>query len=546
MATGTQLEKTPATVPGKIAPGGRWQGLLGLIRVRWTEMTAAQRGWAVLGLLVTLGAVGGLIWYATRTDWRALYVNLDSDEARQVGEMLAQAQIQYEPTPDGGGIRVPAEQLDKARLLTASKGGIKSGRLGFELFDKPNWVGSEFDEQVNYQRALEGELEHTVGTLSDIESARVHLVLPHDSLFREEERPAKASVVLKLRHRSLAEGEPDAIRNLVASAVDGLSPDRVVLVDAAGNVPLTPKSPEAIRASAEQALEDKLVATLEPVTGTGNVRASVTLDYDPKNSDETEELYDPDKTVTLAVQRSEQTAGEQTVAAGVAGAASNAPNVQALPVYPKQTTAPQSAKTESDTYGVSKTVRHVVTNAGGVRRMTVAVVVNDRLQQPAEGKRAAVWQARSADELRNLTALAQAASGFNPSRGDVLTVEDLAFAQNRPEPLAPAPERVLRAVESSPELVKYAALLIGLLVVLIFAVRPAIRRAAEALALPGAARSTAQSLMAAAAVGLGSPVPAETDPARQRTQQIYEQVTEHLKREPTQSSRLLQSWLHSE
>jgi flagellar M-ring protein FliF len=546
MATGTQLEKTPATVPGKIAPGGRWQGLLGLIRVRWTEMTAAQRGWAVLGLLVTLGAVGGLIWYATRTDWRALYVNLDSDEARQVGEMLAQAQIQYEPTPDGGGIRVPAEQLDKARLLTASKGGIKSGRLGFELFDKPNWVGSEFDEQVNYQRALEGELEHTVGTLSDIESARVHLVLPHDSLFREEERPAKASVVLKLRHRSLAEGEPDAIRNLVASAVDGLSPDRVVLVDAAGNVPLTPKSPEAIRASAEQALEDKLVATLEPVTGTGNVRASVTLDYDPKNSDETEELYDPDKTVTLAVQRSEQTAGEQTVAAGVAGAASNAPNVQALPVYPKQTTAPQSAKTESDTYGVSKTVRHVVTNAGGVRRMTVAVVVNDRLQQPAEGKRAAVWQARSADELRNLTALAQAASGFNPSRGDVLTVEDLAFAQNRPEPLAPAPERVLRAVESSPELVKYAALLIGLLVVLIFAVRPAIRRAAEALALPGATRSTAQSLMAAAAVGLGSPVPAETDPARQRTQQIYEQVTEHLKREPTQSSRLLQSWLHSE
>ena len=101
---------------------------------------------------------------------------------------------------------------------------------------------------MNYQRALEGELEHTVGTLSDIESARVHLVLPHDSLFREEERPAKASVVIKLRHRSLAEGEPEAIRNLVASAVDGLTPDHVVLVDAAGNLPLGPKTPEAMRA----------------------------------------------------------------------------------------------------------------------------------------------------------------------------------------------------------------------------------------------------------------------------------------------------------
>jgi flagellar M-ring protein FliF len=413
-----------------------------------------------------------------------------------MGEMLAQAQIPYEPTADGGGLRVPAEQLDKARLLTAAKGGVKSGRLGFELFDKPNWVGSEFDEQVNYQRALEGELEHTVGTLSDIESARVHLVMPHDSLFRDEERPAKASVVLKLRHRSLADGEPDAIRNLVASAVDGLSSDRVVLVDAAGNVPLGPKTPEAAHLSAEQALEDKVVATLEPVTGAGNVRASVTLDYDPKDTDETQELYDPEKTATLSMQRSEQTTGEQAVAAGVAGAASNAPNVQALPVYPKQTSAPQSAKTESDTYGVSKTVRHVVTASGGLRRMTVAVVVNDRLMQPAEGKHAAVWQARSGDELRNLTALAQAAAGFDTARGDVLTVQDLAFAGNRPEPPAAVPERVLEAVDSSPMLIKYTALLIGLLVVLTLAVRPAIRRAGEALALHGPVR-TARNLAAA-------------------------------------------------
>ncbi len=189
--------------------------------------------------------------------------------------------------------------------MTAAK-GLKSGRLGFEIFDKPNWVGSEFDEQVNYQRALEGELEHTVGTLSDVQSARVHLVLPHDSLFREAERPAKASVVLKLRHRTLADGEPEAIRNLVASAVDGLTPERVVLVDAAGHLPLGPKTADALRLSAEQALEEKLIATLEPVTGAGNVRASVTLDYDPAATEETKESYDPDQTVTLSMQRTEQ------------------------------------------------------------------------------------------------------------------------------------------------------------------------------------------------------------------------------------------------
>src|ERR1700694_3672857 len=196
-----------------------------------------------------------------------------------MGMILTQAQIPFDVTANGSGIRVSAAQLDKARLATAAKGGIKSGRLGFELFDKPNWVGSEFDEQVNFQRALEGELEHTVGSLSDVESARVHLVMPHDSLFRAQERPAKASVVLKLRHRSLGDGEPEAIRNLVASAVDGLAPERVVLVDAAGHLPLGPKTADAMRLTAEQVLEEKLIATLEPVTGAGNVRASVTLDY---------------------------------------------------------------------------------------------------------------------------------------------------------------------------------------------------------------------------------------------------------------------------
>jgi flagellar M-ring protein FliF len=511
-------------------------------------MASAQRSRFVLAASLLLALAGALTWYALRTDWRTLYVNLDAEEARQMGETLAAAQIPFEPTTDGGGIRVPAEQLDKARLVTAAKGGVKSGRLGFEIFDKPNWVGSEFDEQVNYQRALEGELEHTVGTLSDVESARVHLVLPHDSLFRDQERPAKASVVLKLRKRSLADGEPDAIRNLVASAVDGLAADHVVLVDAAGNVPLGPKTPESMQLSAEQALEDKLVATLEPVTGVGNVRASVTLDYDPKATDETQEIYDPDKTVTLTVQRSEQISGPEALPAGVAGAASNAPNAQALPVYPHQTSAPQSAKTESSTYGVSKTVRHVVASAGSVRRLTAAILVNDRLLQPASGKHAAVWQPRSADELRNLTALAQAAVGFDTSRGDVLTVENLSFAGNAPEPAAAIPERVLSAAEGSPMLIKYGALLIALMVVVIFAVRPAVRHLGAALALREGEKSSSRQLPAASvpAVGLAAPVAQEIDPERQHSQEVFEQVKAHLKREPTQSSRLLQSWIHSD
>ncbi len=553
MATGTQLAKSPPATPGKMQMGGRWQGLWGMARVRWAQMAPAQRGWVAIATMLLAALAGGLAWYALHPDWRTLYVNLDANDARQMGQILAQAQIPFEPSPDGAGILVPAAQLDKARLATAAKGGVKSGRLGFEIFDKPNWVGSEFDEQVNYQRALEGELEHTVGALSDVESARVHLVLPHDSLFRDEERPAKASVVLKLRHRSLAEGEPEAICNLVASAVDGLTPDRVVLVDAAGNLPLGPKTADAIRLSAEEALEDKLVATLEPVTGVGNVRASVTLDFDGTASDETEESYDPAKTVTLQMQRTQQSTGPQPVAAGVPGTASNAPNTSAsggLPVYPKQTTQPERAESESSTYGVSKTVRHTVDSPGRVRRLTAAIVVNDRLMQPASKNHAAVWQPRSADELRNLTALAQAAVGFDATRGDLLAVQDLAFDGNRPQPPDAISEQVLHTAQTSPELVKYATLLVGLLVVVAFAVRPAIRHAGAALAARGPIRAPGRELtagsVAASPGSLSPPEPAQVDPERLRTQEIFEQVTTHLKREPTQSSRLLQSWIHSD
>jgi flagellar M-ring protein FliF len=550
MATATQLQKSSPATPGQLQLTDRLAGLWGRGRVHWAAMQPAERGWALVAALLLAALAGGLLWYALRTDWRTLYADLDPEDARQTAQILTAAQIPFEPTANGTGIRVPAAQLDKARLATAAKGGVKSGRLGFELFDKPNWVGSEFDEQVNYQRALEGELEHTVGTLTDIESARVHLVLPHDSLFREQERPAKASVVLKLRHRSLADGEPEAIRNLVASAVDGLTPDRVVLVDAAGHLPLGPKTADALRLSAEEALEQKLVATLEPVTGAGNVRASVTLDYAAAATEETEESYDPDQTVTLSMQRSEQSTGSQPIAVGVPGTASNAPNSHALPVYPQQTTQPQTAKTESGTYGASKTVRHVVENPGKVRRMTAAIVVNDRLFQPATRDRAAQWQPRSPDELRNLTALVQAAVGFDSTRGDLLTVEDLAFEGNRAQPPVNLAGQWLSMAENSPVVVKYAALLAGLVVVLAFGVRPALRRARSSPARKEAGAGAAKALPGQAAA-LEQPAlpplePSAPDPEQLRAQEIYEQVTGHLKQEPAQSSRLLQSWIHSE
>jgi flagellar M-ring protein FliF len=282
------------------------------------------------------------------------------------------------------------------------------------------------------------------------------------------------------------------------------------------------------------------------VTGAGNVRASVTLDYDPQATEETQENYDPDQTVTVSMQRTEQTAGAQPVAAGIPGAASNAPNSQALPVYPQQSSAPQTAKSESGTYASSKTVRHVVENPGKVRRMTAAIVVNDRLVQAASKGRAAQWQPRTPEELRNLTALAQAAVGFESARGDMLQVSDLAFDENRLQPAVSLPGQLLATAEGSPVLVKYAALLTGLLLVVLFGLRPALRHARSGPAPKHAVKELPVRAEAAEQRVLRPPEPVEVDPERARTQEIFEQVTSHLKREPTQSSRLLQSWIHSD
>ena len=279
-----------------------------------------------------------------------------------------------------------------------------------------------------------------------------------------------------------------------------------------GNLPLGPKTPEAMHLSAEQALEDKLVSTLEPVTGAGNVRASVTLDYDQTATDETAESYDPDKTATLSMQRTEQTTGAQPVAAGVPGTASNAPNSQALPVYPQRDHA---AADREDRVGHLRRLEDRAAHgrkSGRVRRLTAAIVVNDRLSQPATKNQAAVWQPRSADELRNLTALAQAAVGFDPTRGDVVTVQDLAFDDNRAQPpvaarradsecggeLAGAGE-ICRAA-AGPALWWWPLRL-----------RPAIRHAGAALADARTAEGREQGVgRSASAAALSSPEPAPT------------------------------------
>ena len=483
---------------------------------RFRNLDAARRNRLLAAIAIVVACFGGLLWYASRPDWRTLYAGLDPDDARQVSQQLTTAGIQFDVSPDGSTVRVPAQTVDKARLATTAKVGPKSGRMGFELFDNPNWMGSEFDEKVNYQRALEGELEHTIATLASVQSARVHLVLPHDSLFSSDQREAKASVVLRLRHRTLSSDEAEAVANLVASAVDGLGPENVVLVDAAGGGLLGRRGADAALESREQEMAAKLVETLEP----GNVRASVNLDYDPNSADELDETYDPAQTATLSMQRNEQNSG-QPVASGIPGTASNAPNVKP-PLYPAQNANQQNVKQESATYGVSKKTRHSIEAAGRVRRLTAAVLINYRRTGDGAQTR---WQPRTPDEMKQLNDLAQLSIGFDASRGDQVTVAELAFDGDVAPPEPTRVQRVLVGAARWESLLRYGTILGALLLFLLLVARPVVRALTSA------------------------PLPAERQRIEQRkahAQNVFEQVAESVRSDPAQSTRLLESWIRSE
>jgi flagellar M-ring protein FliF len=492
-----------------------------------------------------LFAVGGTVIFSAgifaslvmQPSWRVLYAHLDPADARELGDELTAAKIPFDVTPDGTTLKVPADQLDKARLETAAKGGPKSGRLGFELFDKPNWVGSEFDERVNYQRALEGELEHTIESMGSVKSAHVHLVLPHESLFTERQEEAKASVLLKLRQRDLSPQEVDAIRNLVASAVDHLSAANVTLVDADGRAQLGKRNPDAAANGEEQRLADRLVATLEPITGEGNVRASVHLDYDATAADETDETYDPNGTVTLSMQRSEQQTGDRPVTGGVPGTASNAPNTQPPLLPPPHTAGAASMKEESGTYGVSKKTRHIVEGPGRLKRATIAVLINDRPQGTGHGTAGAQvpW---TPDQIKRITQLAQAAVGYDASRGDVISVENLSFdsTSDTGESIA---NRAFNTAQSL-DLPRYGAALIGLLALILLVIRPVTRSLrSAALPAPGDLISVTDALPGELAQALPAPV-------KHAREAVFQRVSASVAADTAQSARLLHIWLESD
>ena len=578
--TGLQTTKQ-SSVTG---PAEQALAMVSALRQRFAAMPAKKRSWLIVSLVFLAAACAGMTWFAERPDWRVLFSGLDSKDAQQVSQELAAAGIPYKMTSDGGGVEVSAESLDKARMEVAAKGMPQTGRLGFELFDKPNWVGSEFDERVNYQRALEGELEHTIGTISAVRSARVHLVLPQQSLFSGEQKAAKASVVLKLKRSSMNPEEAEAIRSLVAGSVENLNSDQVTLVDADGRVSVKQRGKDATAADLEEGMEAKLVAMLEPLAGRDNVRATVNVTFDEDVEERTDEVYDPTQVVALSMQKSDQSAAQQGRAQGVPGTASNSPTgapvgavagsqaaaapgtppllqKESLPVYPQNTGAGQALHQENGTYAVTKHTTHSELGPGRIRRVSAAVVVNDREVTQGDGKGAqTVWKPRSADEMHRLEQLAQAAVGFDVRRGDQVVMENVSFSTNVPEVKLAGTEKLMdeaRALaRTQPGLMRTLAIGVCGILLVLFVLRPVAQQVNATLKEPLmlAAHGEADYAIGVSEeqsggisggeVGRFAPV---GDARRDITDQgVFDRVSEHIRREPAQSTRLLESWIAAE
>ncbi len=439
---------------------------------------------AAAAVIASLAAVSH--WTRER-DFRPLYSSLAAEDAAAVLAKVRESGTEFRLGDNGSMILVPSARVAELRLQMAAAGLPKSGRIGFELFDKNSFGASDFDEQVNYHRALEGELERSVMSLAEVEQARVHITFPKDSLFLDARQPAKASVLVKLRAGArLAPQNVAAICQLVASAVDGLAPEAVSVVDTRGNLlnrarkPASPDDPQPSEEALEykQRLEHDLVSkinqTLEPLLGADKFRASASIDCDFSRAEQSEESYDPTKSVMVSSQKTEDMSAGAS-AAGVPGTASSLPRPAARPAGGGNTV---SRRTENISYQTSHTVRHVREPEGAVKRMWVSLLVDSDVRYEGAGPKARrVVEAPSADKLKAIHDLVAGVIGLSAERGDQLVVETLPFEstlnpEQLPPPVPPPPPITLREQFLKNQLFVVgvgvgAALLLALLVVVL-------------------------------------------------------------------------------
>jgi flagellar M-ring protein FliF len=559
-----------------------------------STLSAGQIAGLVSVFVAVVSVVAGSAYWISQPTYQLLVADMDAETASAVVARLEDDNIPYQLGSGGRTVSVPAERIDTLRLQLASGGLPSAGRIGFEIFDRPAFGTTEFLEHVNYRRALEGELARTIGTLSEVSSARVHIAMARDSLFVDRDQPAKASVVLRLKNSGPLEvATAKAIANLVAGSVEALKPEAVVIVDTFGR-PLT-RGPEAEEAGLsstqlerqrqiERDLTTRVVALLEPVVGDGRVRVNVAAHLNTEAVEETEESFDP-ASVVRSRQTMQETGASSRVAGGVSGARANQPpalstalpngapedandaataqTASAAAAAPAPAPAANTLTTntspgrtsETTNYEVGRTTRHTVSPQGALARLSVAVILDDErvTTKNADGTLATTTKPWEAEGKQRIHGLVAAAVGLDTERGDLLTVENIAFdvPQALPEP-EPTPV-TQQAIDVVKDYWPAAVRGVGIFALAAFALfgilRPLSRRLAGRAATPALPAAAGPSARLPTIKEMENQIEAELSAATGqagRLPVLTKRVAKLANDEPEQLARIVRGWISDE
>ncbi|MGE0752474.1 MAG: flagellar basal-body MS-ring/collar protein FliF [Variibacter sp.] len=525
---------------------------------------------AVTAMMVAFFAF--VIMRVTAPQMTLLFTDLSPTDSGSIVKELERQGIPYEVKGDGSAVMVPREQVARLRMKLAESGLPKGGSVGYEIFDKSDVLGAtSFVQNINHLRALEGELARSIRAIDKVQAARVHLVLPERPLFARDKVEPSASIVLRVRG-TLEAAQVRAIRHLVASAVNGLKPDRVSVVDEAGQLLADGAAGDGVtvegannlerQLSFERRLREQLESIVTSVVGPGKARVQLTAEFDLNRVTQTSDRFDPEGRVV----RSSQTREEQSSSGAKEGQVSvgNELPGSAAPA-PGAASGDQTKKTEETVnYEISRTTKTEVIEAGRVKRISAAVLVDGTYTKNDKGE--SVYQPRSKEEMDRIGVLVRSAVGFDQRRGDQVEIVNLRFAESPAMAISePAGWTSMFQFTKADIMQAVQMAVMGLLsaLVLLFVVRPLVRRAItpdeNARALLASPAATAVEVPAApAAVAVAATpaipiIPSETskmiDIAQVKGQvhaQSIQKVGELADANPAETVAVIRGWLHGQ
>jgi flagellar M-ring protein FliF len=510
-----------------------------------------------------IGFFAFVIMRVTTPQMTTLFTDLSVEDSSAIIKDLERQAIPFELRNDGGMIMVPKDKVTRLRMKLAEGGLPKGGGVGYEIFDKSDALGTtSFVQNINHLRALEGELARTIRAIDRVQAARVHLVLPERPLFSRETPEPSASIVVRVRG-ALEPQQIRAIRHLVASAVNGLKPQRVSIVDEAGQLLADGAGGDADnavaderRAGFEKRVRNQVEAIVSSVVGAGRARVQLSADFDYNKITQTSDKFDPEGRVL----RSSQTREESTATADNSGQVSVNNELPGNQGKDNAATARDQSKKSEETnnYEISRTTKTEVTEAGRVNRISVAVLVDGSYSKNDKGEM--VYQERSKEQLDRIAALVRSAIGFDQKRGDQVEVVNLKFAEAPVVPPVVEPAGLLGMLQFTKDDVMYVielgVMMLLSLVVMFMVIRPLVKRILASEEIAALTRDTVPALTDGTAQPAGAPgqnlIPGTNATAQmidvaQVQGQVHAQsvhrVGELAERNPNETANIVRQWL---